>query len=334
MHIKAHRQNWFESSEISITAKTRSQLNDSVAISDRKAEALWTDPNSASRLSALLFDLISSENARAREIAKYVDDGNISRASQESRISKSPFDQLNELLALGTMTVTLENSKGEKILARHRGGEPFSMAQLSDGERNAIIIAATVLTVEPGTVLVIDEPERHLHRAIIEPFLSALFERRTDCPFIVSTHEIALPAAHPEARVLMTRSCEWKDNAPVAWDIRMLEPTARLPDELKLAILGSRRRILFVEGKLASLDRPLYSILFPGLSVVSKEGCAGVQKAVAGLRGAYEHHHVEAFGLVDRGRPGAGRSRHVGREWRLRARSLFGGGALLRFQRG
>ena len=64
--------------------------------------------------------------------------------------------------------------------------------------RNAAIIAATVLTVEPETVLLIDEPERHLHRSIIEPFLSALFDRRQDCAFIVSTHEIALPRCQPE----------------------------------------------------------------------------------------------------------------------------------------
>ena len=49
------------------------------------------------------------------------------------------------------------------------------MAQMSDGERAAAIIAATVLVADPGTLFLIDEPERHLHRSIIEPFLSALF---------------------------------------------------------------------------------------------------------------------------------------------------------------
>ena len=55
-------------------------------------------------------------------------------------------------------------------------------------------MAATVLTVDPGTTLLIDEPERHLHRAIIAPFLSALFEQRQDCAFVVSTLELYLPA--------------------------------------------------------------------------------------------------------------------------------------------
>jgi hypothetical protein len=55
--------------------------------------------------------------------------------------------------------------EGEQILAKKECGEPYSIAELSDGERNALLIAATVLTVKPGTLLLIDELERHLHRS-------------------------------------------------------------------------------------------------------------------------------------------------------------------------
>ena len=108
---------------------------------------------------------------------------------------------------------------------------------MSDGERNATILAATVLTVEPGTVLLIDEPERHLHRAIIEPFLSALFRQREDCTFVVSTHEIALPIVNPDVSVLMVRSCEWNGDTAKSWDVAVLDPNTELPEELKRAIL-------------------------------------------------------------------------------------------------
>ena len=223
------------------------------------------------------------------------------RQKEISDESPSPFDELNELLGIGTLAITLENANDEEILARHRDGNtPFSIAQMSDGERNAAIIAATVLTVEPGTVLLIDEPERHLHRSIIEPFLSALFERRRDCAFVVSTHEMALPVANPEARVLMVRSCKWSGDMATAWDVELLESNAGIPEDLKRAILGSRKRILFVEGDSNSLDLPLYHALFPGVSVVPKGSCIDVQKAVSGLRGSQGLHHVEAFGLIDR----------------------------------
>ena len=96
-----------------------------------------------------------------------------------------------------------------------------------------------MLTVEPGTLLLIDEPERHLHRSIIAPFLSALFDRRRDSIFVVSTHEIFLPVANPDARVLVVRSCKWEQNNAVFWDVEILEAHAALPEDLKLAILGS-----------------------------------------------------------------------------------------------
>ena len=95
---------------------------------------------------------------------------------------------------------------------------------MSDGERNAMIIAGHVITAEPGTAFLIDEPERHLHRSITQPFLSALFDLRSeDCTFIISTHEIGLPVANPDAQILMLRSCQWSGDKCVAWDAETLE---------------------------------------------------------------------------------------------------------------
>ena len=302
--ISAHRQTWLSSGSISMTPKSRRDFDINNKGWEMQYNARWLDYDAEGRLSAILFDLVSKDNARSRSIARLVDNKNVNQASIIASNSASPFDQLNELLALGTLAVSLENNKDEEIRARHRNsGATFSMAQLSDGERNAVIIAATVLTVEEGTVLLIDEPERHLHRSIIEPFLSALFQQRDDCIFIISTHEISLPVANPEARVLMTWSCRWSGgngDAPDAWDIEVLEPNANLPEDLKRVILGARRRILFVEGRPSSPDQPLYGALFPDLSVIPSGSCGEVVKAVKGLREARSHHYTEAFGLIDR----------------------------------
>ena len=299
--ISAHRQTWFNSGSIDLTPQRRKQFDQQNTRQEAEDQARWKDDYAQTRQSAVLFDLVAKENARARLIARHIDGQNVEEAKKIAAESVSPFDQLNELLALGTLAVTLKNSNDEEILAQHQdAGSQFSIAQMSDGERNAAIIAATVLTVKPETVLLIDEPERHLHRSIIEPFLSALFERRRDCTFVISTHEISLPVANPQARVLMVRSCQWSNNKARAWDVEVLQADAGLPEDLKRAILGSRKRILFVEGDSHSLDLPLYDALFPGLSVVPKEGCADVVKAVKGLRGSHDLHHVEAFGLIDK----------------------------------
>ena len=120
------------------------------------------------------------------------------------------------------------------------------------GSENAAIIAATVLTVEPETIVLIDEPERHLHRSIIETVsCQRCLSGVGTAFFIVSTHEIALPAANPSARVLMVRSCAWNGNTAKAWDVEVLESNADMPEGLRLDILGARRKILFVEGSIS-----------------------------------------------------------------------------------
>ena len=300
--ITAHRQTWFKSGSIDFTPANRQQYEQNNLSYSRRYEARWKDFNPGQQLSAVLFDLVAKENTRARAIARHVDNRESKKAEDISTKSPSPFNQINELLALGTLKVTLENSNDRDLLARHLQGNSFSIAEMSDGERNAMIIATHVIVADPGTVLLIDEPERHLHRSIIQPFPSALFAlRRADCTFIISTHEIALPVANPDARVLILRSCQWSSNQCTAWDAEVLEPNSQLPEELKRAILGSRKRMLFVEGESSgSLDLPLYAALFPGLSVVPKGSYKEVQKAVLGLRESQEIHDVEAFGLIDR----------------------------------
>ena len=316
--IAAHRQTWFESGNLDFTARRRRDFESNVRNWDREVNARWMEHNPAQRQSAVLFDLVAKDNTRYRTIGQYIDNANPSEATVFASKSESLFKQLNDLLGLGTLTISLENSNDEEILAQHKNnGLRFSIAQMSDGERAAAIMAANVLTVDPGTILLIDEPERHLHRSIIEPFLSALFAKRQDCAFVISTHEIALPIANPAANAVVLRSCEWNGNQPRAWDVEVLEPGAELPEDLKRDILGARRRILFVEGTANSRDLPLYGTLFPELSVVSKGSCNEVIRAVNGLRSSQAHHHVEAFGLIDRD------DRHLNETEKLAEGSIF-----------
>ena len=300
--ITAHRQTWLESGSINFTPANRQQHETRSIHHHTTYEARWRDYDPGGDLSAVLFDLVAKENTRARAIAGYVDNQESKRAEEIAAESSSPFHQINELLSRATLTVKIENSNDQNLLARHLQGNSFSIAEMSDGERNAAIIAAQVITAEPETLFLIDEPERHLHRSISQPLLSALFNlRKDDCAFIIATHEITLPVENRDARVVMLRSCQWSAGQYVAWDAEVLEPNSGLPEELRRAILGSRKRILFVEGNSDnSLDFPLYTALFPSISVIPKGSCKDVQKAVLGLQGALNIHDVEAFGLIDR----------------------------------
>ena len=303
--ISAHRQTWLNSGTTDFTPGRRKEFEQQNLDYNRNYESRYGDDYGPTELSAILFDLDNKYNIINESIAQQVRQQNMAKAAETAVESPSPFDQINELLDHSRLTVKLERTEDRSILASHLQGGSFDIVKMSDGERSAAIIAAHVITAEPETVFLIDEPEKHLHRSISQPFLSALFDLRKDCTFIISTHEIDLAIANPEARVLMLRSCQWSGDQCVAWDAEVLEPDSQLPEklrlteELKRAILGSRKRILFVEGDSNSLDLQLYTALFRNLSVIPKGSCESVQKAVLGLRESQEIHDVAAFGLID-----------------------------------
>lgn len=305
--IFAYRQTWLYSGNINLTSQDRRIITQQIKSSESQDEARWKDQFPREKQKAVFFDLINDDDVKARLIYSKLRQDNpqnnkeISNFVSEFKKSKSLFEQLNELLALGTLAVSLEYSGGGGIFARHKkNGACFSIAEMSDGERNAVLIAAEVLTVKPSTFLLIDEPERHLHRAIIEPFLSALFKKRKDCIFIISTHETTLPAIDSEAHTLILRSCEWTSNKAHKWDAELLEADTELPEDLKIAILGAKKKVLFIEGTKNSLDQKIYRTLFPDTLVIPKGSCSEVEKAVKGLMDTCDHHNTTAFGLIDR----------------------------------
>lgn len=296
--ISAHRQTWFESNTLNMTPHNRQQLEANVRSQDAQPQARYREWNPAERASMSIFDLIDADTMQERKIAGLVRTGNIESAKREAQYP-SPIQVINELMRLSNLPIEISVQEGQKIVASKNGGSTYSVAELSDGERNAFLIAAEVLTAKPGTLILIDEPERHLHRSIISPLLRLLFDRRNDCTFIVSTHEIMLPLDTPRAATLLLRNCEYQDQNVRAWTVDMLAPGAGIDDNLKGDILGSRRKMLFVEGSGQSLDLPLYSLLFPQVSIVPKDGCRDVEHAVRGLRGASEVHWISAWGIVD-----------------------------------
>lgn len=138
-----------------------------------------------------------------------------------------------------------------------------------------------------------------MHRAIVIPLMKSLIAMRKDCSFIVSTHELELPSEVKGAKVCIVRSATWDQYANVtSWDIDLVEVSA-IPDDLRTDLLGSRRKILFIEGGFSSLDKPLYAVLFPKVSTIPRDGCREVARAVVGLRTTAELHRAEAYGLID-----------------------------------
>ena len=296
--ISAHRQTWFTSNTLDLTPAGKRSTEENIANTDTGQQSRYMDSYAAQRASMTVFDLIDAQNVRARSIAASVDAGDIEAACATSA-EEAPLKSINSLLLQSNIPIEIDVIENEQIVARKNGGVPYSIAELSDGERNALLIAGDVLTAKPGTLLIIDEPERHLHRSIISPLLTLLFDKRRDCAFVIATHDIDLPLDSEGARVLLVRSAVYQGSTVTSWEADLIDHGAPLDEDIKRDVIGSRRRILFVEGKEESLDKPLYSLLFPMVSVVAKESAKGVEQAVVGLRAANALTWVRAWGIID-----------------------------------
>jgi hypothetical protein len=119
---------------------------------------------------------------------------------------------------------------------------------------------------------------------------------------VISTHDVMLPLDEPAARTLLVRSCTYAGQSVTSWDADLVVAVEGIGDDLKRDILGGRRKLLFVEGGDHSLDKPLYSLLFPQVSVVGKSSCRDVEHSVSGIHDAEGLHWVHAFGIVDNDR--------------------------------
>ena len=268
------------------------------------AEGRWLEQEAEDRLTKPLYELVTRENERARTIANSIDRTDEVGQEQLPTPPASPIRLVNDALRNSGLRISLSMGTDGKLLALNQEGASYDIAQASDGERGAVVAAATVLTAPENSVVLIDEPDRHLHRSVIVPFMMALADLRKDCSFVVSTYETALPDSNRNARTLVVRSSTWSEGKPDTWDIDEIQPGESLPEEVRAAILGTRTKIIFVEGDQSSLDHRLYSILFPNAIIKGIGGYGDVESAVRSLRHNIEHTRIEAAGIVDGdGRP-------------------------------
>ena len=297
--ISAHRQTWMNSDSLNMTPAKKIQTEQNIQNEDINHSSRFRDDYAAQRASIAIYELIDAENIRARAMADAYDADRMGELAEVAKV-EAPIRVVNELLHQSNIPITISIRANERVLAQKHGvGPEYSAAELSDGERNALLIAGRVLTAPAGTLLIIDEPERHLHRSIISPLLNLLFERRSDCGFVVSTHDHDLPLWNKKARTLLLRSCNFQGSAAHNWVADEIAADTSLDDVLRRDLLGGRRKILFVEGVEASLDKPLYSLIFPMVSVIPKGNCHEVEQAVIGVRAGEEFHWLKAFGIAD-----------------------------------
>jgi len=136
----------------------------------------------------------------------------------------------------------------------------YNASEMSDGERVILYLIGETICAKPNSIIVIDEPEMHLHKSIINSLWDQIEETRHDCIFIYLTHDIDFAVSRFGSKKIWLKSYEGNE----IWNYDVLDVQVNLPDEIFLTILGSRKPILFIEGKdNSSLDINLYPYIFP-----------------------------------------------------------------------
>src|SRR5260221_7028032 len=84
------------------------------------------------------------------------------------------------------------------------------------------------------------------------------------------------------------------------WVGRGVSGAREIPFDIREAILGSRRRVLFIEGDEQGLDYGLYNLLIKDISVTALGTSREVEQAVLGARGLHDFEWLMAWGIIDR----------------------------------
>lgn len=171
---------------------------------------------------------------------------------------------------------------------------PYSLTQMSDGEKATFYMIGQVLVADPGSVFIMDEPEIHIHRSILGRLWDELEAARPDCAILLITHDLEF-AASRTGRKYVVRSY----SPTSGWDIQSVPEAERFSEQLVTLILGSRKPILFVEGEQGSLDIAFYRACYPAWTVVPRGGCEGVIHSVVTMRRNAAFTRIQCAGLVD-----------------------------------
>jgi len=230
----------------------------------------------------------------------YADESSIStayrRESKDNPKLEPPISDLDRIQSLWQSIFTARElvTTADSVKARIPDGAEYAASEMSDGERAAFYLIGQCICAPENALVIVDEPEVHLHRSIQATLWDGIENLRPDCTFVYLTHDLEFAAS----RSLATKIC-LTDYDGTNWTWKEVEQVESLSEDVLLDIAGSRKNILFVEGERTSLDLEIYRIVYSDHYIKPAGGCKSVINAVKGVRGSKQLHRLHAQGIVD-----------------------------------
>lgn len=216
------------------------------------------------------------------------------RSGNVGEVMATKFESLKSMWERLLPTRTLVISGDRIDVAAPGNGDIYSASEMSDGERAVFYMLGQALMAPPDAVLVVDEPELHVHPSILGKLWDEVQAAREDCAFVFITHDLNF-AAHRLGQKFVIKSYQ---KSPI-WDLAEVPEDTGFDEATVTLILGSRRPVLFVEGMGGSLDSAFFRACFNDWTVIPRSSCAEVIHSVVTMRRNAALTRVTCAGVVD-----------------------------------
>jgi hypothetical protein len=182
-----------------------------------------------------------------------------------------------------------------KVMVKKEDDADYHGMEMSDGERVTLYLIGQCICASDDSVIIIDEPEIHLHKSLVYKLWNKIEEIVGNKLFIYITHDLDFASSRSDAHKYWIKS--YKGNNSWEWDEVPVDEN--IPDSLILEIVGNRKNVIFCEGDNGSLDTTIYQLYYPECHIIPRGSCTKVIDAAKAIRENTEIHHVNAFGIID-----------------------------------
>ena len=258
-------------------------------MNDRDATTMLTDFND------LMKYLISDYDSKKSKLKQDVPE------MEKNRKESSSISALEEIIDLWNSLFDDKKMEinGLKIVTISKW-DKYNPQELSDGERTLFYLMAQCIASRENTVIIIDEPELHINKAILVKFWLFIIDKLSKTrAFIFITHD-------PEFWKLSDPKMRYAINYYIPddqWDIEKIPiQSSTFPDHILNKIIGSTKPILLVEGNDCSLDIQVYTKLYPDYQITTT-GSGSCEEIINSIKSQNFHgrfHRIPCYGIIDR----------------------------------
>lgn len=242
--------------------------------------------NDYDKLLSLLFAKSAERDRKYTEQAK--------ESREYIAVPKAPIDEIIELWDTIMPHRKLSFIDG-KVIAKKVGQSEYHGQEMSDGERVVLYLIGQCLSLPENSVIIVDEPEIHLHKSLVDKLWSQIESKIQNKLLIYITHDLEFASSRTDANKIWIK--EYHGNNQWIWENIPIDED--LPESLILEIIGNRKNIIFCEGENGNLDTTIYQLIYPDFHIIPRGGGDKVIEATKAFRNNASLHHLSAYGIID-----------------------------------